>query len=115
MIGRASSASLVARARSRPITPRQGGGAYHRLILVEARQAIGTQLRIADRPALPAHARLAEAGANLQQPVIVAALDNDPPSPSAAQTCPAGMRPCCGPATSPQLCGSRWGPRDAER
>src|SRR5205814_5364841 len=78
MIGRAYSPSLVARARSRPITPRQGGGAYHRLILVEARQTIGTQLAIAVRAALPAHGLLAEAGANLQQPVIVAALDNVP-------------------------------------
>src|SRR5437763_6423123 len=95
MIGRASSASLVARARRRPITPRQGGGAYHRLILVEARQAIGTQLRIADRPALPAHARLAEAGADLQQPVIVAALDNVPARIPVAEIAAAGLRPDC--------------------
>src|SRR5205085_3697931 len=87
--------SLVARARSRPITPRQGGGAYHRLILVEARQAIGTQLRIADRPALPAHARLAEAGADLQQPVIVAALDNVPARIPVAEIAAAGLRPVC--------------------
>src|SRR2546430_15007062 len=93
MIGRAYSPSLVARARSRPITPRQGGGAYHRLILVEARQAIGTQLRIADRPALPAHARLAEAGANLQQPVIVAAPQNVPARNPVAEKTAAGLRP----------------------
>src|SRR5438270_4600066 len=93
MIGRAYSPSLVARARSRPITPRQGGGAYHRLILVEARQAIGTQLRIADRPALPAHARLAEAGVNLQQTVIVAALDNVPARSPIAEIAADGLRP----------------------
>src|SRR5256885_15750903 len=91
MIGRASSASLVARARSRPIAPRQGGGAHHRLILVEARQAIGTQLRIADRPALPAHARLAEAGADLQQPGIVAALDYGSARLPASANAPAGL------------------------
>src|SRR5205085_10024233 len=95
MIGRAYSPSLVARARSRPITPRQGGGAYHRLILVEARQAIGTQLRIADRPALPAHARLAEAGANLQQPVIVAAVDNVSALNPVAEIAAAGVWPVC--------------------
>src|SRR5437763_6698869 len=93
LIPQATVPSLVARARSRPIAPRQGGGAYHRLILVEARQAIGTQLRIADRPALPAHARLAEAGANLQQPVIVAALDHVPARIPVAEIAAAGLRP----------------------
>src|SRR5437764_13501840 len=95
MIGRANSPSLVARARSGPIAPRQGGGSHHRLILVEARQAVGAQLRIADRPALPAHARLAEAGADLQQPVIVAALDNVPARIPVAEIAAAGLRPVC--------------------
>src|SRR2546430_17435489 len=113
MIGRAYSPSLVARARSRPITPRQGGGAYHRLILVEARQAIGTQLRIADRPALPAHARLAEAGANLQQPVIVAAIGNVPARIPGAEIAAAGVRPVCGEPTAGNFRRRGAGPRDA--
>src|SRR5207248_10689939 len=113
MVGRANSPSLVARARSRTIAPRQAGGAHHRLILVEARQAIGTQLRIADRPALPAHARLAEAGADLQQPVIVAALDDVPARIPVAEIAAAGLRPVCDELISDNLRVLGGGQRNA--
>src|SRR5439155_10109687 len=85
----AASYSLVAGAR---IGPRCPGRADHRLELVEARQAAGMQLRIANRSAFRAHARLTESPVGLQQCVVVAALDHVPPRRPVPEIASAGLR-----------------------
>ena len=59
------------------------------------RNALGTgatELRIADRPALLAHARLPEAPAGLQQAVVVGAFDDVAPRRPVAEIAPARLR-----------------------
>src|SRR5882672_1909602 len=61
--GLSSASSVYGLVAAAPVnSPRRDRGADHRrLILVEARHALAVQLRIGDRPAFLAHARLSEA------------------------------------------------------
>jgi len=89
------SPGLVTSSRGRAVTARWDAGANHWLVLVEARQAAGAQLRIPDRAAFPAHPRMAEARADLQQPVVATAFDDVPACRPVAKIATAGLRPVC--------------------
>src|SRR5712692_9597772 len=62
------------------VAGRRDRGADHGwLILVEACDALCVELRIADRPAFLAHARLPEGPVGLQQPLVLGACDHIAP------------------------------------
>src|SRR3954451_14142928 len=86
--------SLVAGFPALAKPPRRRRRAGHgRLVLLEAGQALRTQLRIVDRPALAAHPRVAEAHAGLQQPVVALTGDDIAPRRPVAEITPAGPWP----------------------
>src|SRR5207247_8840847 len=62
-----------------PVMPGWCRRADEWLVLTEARNALGMEIRIGDRPALLAHPRLAESGVCFQQPIVAFALDHVPP------------------------------------
>src|ERR1700740_625547 len=55
---------------------RRRGAGHNGLVLLEARQALRVQLRIADRPAFPAHPRMPERKVAFEQAVVMPALDD---------------------------------------